>query len=144
MKGVMVLTVSSSAVLAACEALGLDTDALLDAARLARSDVEDPDARIPGEKMMALWQEAYARSGDPDLALHAVEALPFGAYTVIDFLARTSTSIGGAIERISRYFPLINSIVELPIENAGDHVRVAIHDPRGPSRLPRPYAEYTL
>jgi len=140
----MVLTVSSRAIVDACAALGLDTTALLAAAGLVRSELDDPDARIPGEKVMALWREAYARAGDPDLALHAVEALPFGAYTVIDFLARTSTTIGAALERIARYFPLINSIVELPIEVAGDHVRLDVTDRRGPAALPREYAEYTL
>src|SRR6187399_1774713 len=98
MASAMVLTVSSRALVDACEALGLDTEALLSAAELTRADVSDPDARIPVEKMSALWREAHARAGDPDLALHAAEALPFGAYTVIDFMARTAASIGTAFE----------------------------------------------
>jgi AraC-like DNA-binding protein len=140
----MVLTVSSRAVVDACDAMGMDTGALLAAAGLTRAQVSDPDARIPVEKMSALWREAYALAGDPDLALHAVERLPFGAYAVIDFLARTSASIGGALERVSRYFPLINNVVELPIEIAGDHARLDMVDRRGPGRLPRAYLEYTL
>lgn len=140
----MVLTVSSRALLDACDALRIDTDALLAAAELTRAEVSDPDARIPVEKMTALWAEAYARAGDPDLALHAVEALPFGAYAVIDFLARTSGTIGTALERISRYFPLINTAVELPITSTGDEVRLDMLDRRGPGKLPRAYAEYTL
>ncbi|HEU0036196.1 MAG TPA: AraC family transcriptional regulator [Kofleriaceae bacterium] len=144
MTGATVLTVSSRALVDACAALGLDTDALLAAAGLTRAEVGDPDGRIAVDKMAALWREAHARAADPDLALHAAEALPFGAYAVIDFLARTSTTIGAAFERISRYFPLINSAVELPIEVAGDHVRVEMRDRRGPGKLPRGYAEYTL
>lgn len=140
----MVLTVSSRALIDACDALRMDTNALLAAADLTRAEVSDPDARIPVEKMTALWREAYARAGDPDLALHAVEALPFGAYAVIDFLARTSATIGTALERISRYFPLINTAVELPITAADDEVRLDMIDRRGPGKLPRAYAEYTL
>jgi AraC-like DNA-binding protein len=143
MKGATVLTVSSRALVDACDALGIDADALLAAAGLTRARVCDPDARIPVETMSALWREAYARANDPDLALHAAEALPFGAYAVIDFLARTSTSIGGALERVSRYFPLINSVVELPI-TIGTQVCVDMLDRRGPGKLPRAYAEYTL
>jgi len=140
-----VLTVSSRALLDACAVLGIDTDALLAAAGLARAEVTDPDGRIAVDKMTALWREAYARTGDADLALHAAEALPFGAYAVIDFLARTSASIGAALERISRYFPLINNAVELPIEYAArDHVRLELRDRRGPGKLPRGYAEYAL
>src|SRR5262245_46214572 len=144
MKGATVLTVSSRALLDACDPLGLATEALLAAAGLRRAEVADPDARIHVEKMTALWREAYARAGDPDLALHAAEALPFGAYAVIDFLARTSAGIGAALERISRYFPLINSAVEVPIELGGEHVRFDLRERRGPGKLPRGYAEYAL
>jgi AraC-like DNA-binding protein len=139
-----VLTVSSRALLDACEALGMDGNALLAAVGLTRHEVTDPDGRIPVDKMAALWREAHARSSDPDLALHAAEALPFGAYAVIDFLARTAVTIGAALERISRYFPLINNAVELPIEHAGDRVRLDMVDRRGPGQLPRAYAEYAL
>ncbi|HEY4244213.1 MAG TPA: AraC family transcriptional regulator [Kofleriaceae bacterium] len=143
MKGAAtVLTVSSRALIDACEALGLDTDALLAAAKLARTEVADPDGRIPVDKMAVLWREAHARSADPDLALHAAESLPFGAYAVIDFMARTSTSIGAALERIARYFPLINSAVELAIDRTAGELNMI--DRRGPGKLPRTYAEYTL
>ncbi len=144
MTGATVLTVSSRALVDACAAMGLDTAALLAAAGLTRAEVSDPDGRIPVEKMTALWREASARAGDPDIALHAAEALPFGAYAVIDFLARTSTTIGAALERISRYFPLINNVIELPIEVAGEQVRLDMVDRRGPGKLPGGYAEYTL
>lgn len=142
--GAMVLTVSSRALIDACDAIGIDSEAVLAAAGLTRAEVSDPDARISVENMTALWREAYARAGDPDLALHAVEALPFGAYAVIDFLARTSVTIGSALERISRYFPLINTVVALPITRAGDRVQLDMIDRRGPNKLPRAYAEYTL
>jgi AraC-like DNA-binding protein len=139
-----VLTVSSRALLDACDALGMDTEAILAAAGLTRTEVADPDGRIHVDAMAALWREVFARSAKPDLALHAVRALPFGAYKVIDFLARTSDSIGAALERISRYFPLINSVIELPIELAGDRARLDVVDRRGPGKIPRAYAEYTL
>jgi AraC-like DNA-binding protein len=122
----------------------MDTDALLAAAGLTRAEVTDPDGRIAVDAMQALWREAHARANDPDLALHAAQALPFGAYAVIDFMARTAGSIGTAFERISRYFPLINSVVELPIAVAADEVRIDMVDRRGPGKLPRAYAEYTL
>ncbi len=143
MHAATVLTVSSRALVEACEAIGVDTAACLAAAGLTRDDVRDPDGRIPVEKMAALWREVFARADQPDLALRAAAALPFGAYAVIDFLASSSASAGAAFERISRYFPLINGVVELPIE-LGDEVRLDMVDRRGPGKLPRPYAEYTL
>ena len=143
-KGGLVLTVSSRALLDACEQLGLDVQAMLDGVGLERSTVYDPDARIPGEKVAALWKQAHERSGDPHLALHAVEALPYGAYKVIDFLAGSSRSVGEALTRLSRYFPLINSVVDLPIEVRADRATFRFASPRAPAGIPRPYAEYTL
>jgi len=64
-----VLSVSSRAMLDACARLGLDTSRILDAAKIDRATLADPDARIPIEQAAAIWREAYALSGDPNLAL---------------------------------------------------------------------------
>jgi len=53
----MVLGVSSRALLGACEQLGLDVDTLLAAAGIDRRALDDPDARLPGERVAALWRE---------------------------------------------------------------------------------------
>lgn len=144
MKGAMVLGVSSRALLGACEKLGLDVGAMLAAAGIDRGALDDPDARLPGERVAVLWREALARSGDPDLALRAAESLPFGAYAVVDFLCRNSATIGEGMQRISRYFPLINSAVELPIDTGADAVRFGVVAPGVPAGPPRAYVEYTL
>ena len=86
------LSVSSRAIIDACARLGLDTDQILNAAKLDRAVLQNPDARIALEQMDALWKKAYELSNDPNLALHAIEVLPFGAYRVIDFLAATLTN----------------------------------------------------
>ena len=140
----MVLTVSSRALLDACVRLGIDVDAMLAAAQLDRSTVYDADARIPGEKVVALWRQAYERSGDPHLALHAAEALPFGAYKVIDFLAGSSTSVGDGLTRIARYFPLINSVVGFRIEASVDQVAFRCVSSRSGSEVPLAYVEYAV
>ena len=75
--GGTVLTVSSRALVDACENLGVDVDLLVHGVGLDRNVINDPDARIPTIKVGELWQHAYALAGDPNLALHAVEALPF-------------------------------------------------------------------
>lgn len=139
----MVLTVSSRALLDACARLGIDVDAMLKAVPLDRSTVYDSDARIPGEKVVALWRQAYALSGDPNLALHAAEALPFGAYKVIDFLAGSSTSVGEGLTRVARYFPLINSVVGFRIDAGVDRVtfRCSVG---APDTVPLAYMEYAL
>lgn len=137
-----VLTVSSRAMVAACERLGLDTDALLAAAGIRRETLEDPDARLEAGKVSALWTRAYEISGDPVLSLHAAEACPLGAYKVIDFMAANAATVGEAFRFASRYFWLVNTAIRLPIDETGDPVTFDVEDESGPTGVSRPYAEY--
>ena len=142
--GGSVLSVSSRALLDACARLGLDTGQILRAAKLDPITLQNPDVRIPVEQVEALWKKAYELSNDPNLALHAIEVLPFGAYRVIDFLASNAPTIGAALAKVSDYFPLINAVVRLPYF-IGDHdVTFGVDAPARPSTITRPYAEYTL
>jgi len=142
--GGSVLSVSSRALLDACARLGLDTRQILLAAQLDEGTVNEPDARIPIEQMAALWRKAHELSNDPNLALHAVEVLPFGAYRVIDFLASSAPTIGAAIAKLSEYFPLINDVVRLRCEVGECEVSVTLEAPTHPAVLTQPYTEYTL
>jgi AraC-like DNA-binding protein len=144
MKGATVATTSSRALLAACRELGLDVDAVLAAAGVTAAQVNDPDGRLPGEAVAVLWQTALAQSKDPAIGLRAANAVPFGAYRVIDFLAASAPTVGEGLSRVARYFPLINSGVELRIHDDGAEVGVELASTRDPAGLPRPYAEYAL
>jgi AraC-like DNA-binding protein len=139
-----VLTVSSRAMLEACRRLGLDTSAILAAAALDPARVEDPDARIPVPQMAILWRKAYELSNDPDLAMHAIEVLPPGAYRVIDFLSHHAPSVGASLTKVSEYFPLINSVVRLPLKIGEREVAMKVEAPANPAVMTRPYAEYTM
>lgn len=139
-----VLSVSSRALLQACERLGLDTDLILAKAALQRSSLDDPDRRLPVAAATRLWAAAYETAQDPDLALHAAAALPFGAYKVIDFLAWNAPTVARALSQVSKYFPLINSEMQLPITELKDELSVGLISSKGPSALSRPYAEYSL
>jgi AraC-like DNA-binding protein len=139
-----VSTVSSRALCESCDRLGLDVTQLLAAAGLARSVVYDPDARIEREQAWALWGEAFARSGDPDLALHAVEALDFGAYKVLDFLAANAPTLGEGLQRIAAYFHLVDAGTLLSAHEGPDSIKFRM-TPADPSTTqPRPVVEYTL
>ena len=139
-----VLTVSSRALVGACERLGVDTEALLRAVGISRRTLDDPDARLEASKVSALWTKAYEMSGDPVLSLHAAEACPLGAYKVIDFMAFNAATVGEAFRYSARYFRLINTAVALPIDESGDPVTFDVVDETGPTGVSRPYAEYCL
>lgn len=130
--------------LEACARLGLDTEQIVRAAKLDPAILQDPDARIPVEQAETLWQKAYALSNDPNLALHAIEVLPFGAYRVIDFLATCAPTIGAAFAKVSDYFPIIHDVVRLPYAVGERHATFAAEAPSRPSTITRPYAEYVL
>lgn len=139
-----VLSIASRAVLEACERLGLDGDTLLSEAGLRRADVYDSDARIAVAHADALWRAAYARSADPHLALHAAEALPFGAYKVVDFLAAHSPTIGEAYRRIAAYFPIIDARAVLDTAAIAEGVALEMRARDPGVELPAPAQEYTL
>ena len=142
--GATILGVSSRALLDACARLGLDTGQILRAAKLAPATLQNPDARIPIVQVDALWQKAEELSNDPNLALHAIEVLPFGAYRVIDLLAASAPTIGDALAKVSDYFPLINDLIRLRYTVGDRDVTFAIETPPGSPAIRRTYAEYTL
>jgi len=139
-----VLTISSRALLESCEGLGIDTAAILAAVGVERSVIDDPDARLPRQTVTALWQQAYRASGDANLALHAAEALRFGAYRVIDYLSAAAPTVGDAMVQVSAYFPIINSVVRLPVTDRGEEITMGIASPSDPGAISRPYVEYTF
>jgi AraC-like DNA-binding protein len=140
-----VLTVSSRALVQACDRLGIDTEAMLRTAGIRRETLEDPDARLPGHQASALWAKAYALSGDPVLSLHVAEACPLGAYKVIDYMGSSARTVGEAFRYSARYFKLINTAVRLAVDESGDPVTFDVEGERGgPAGVTRAYAEYCL
>lgn len=105
---VTILAVASRAVLEGCERLGIPSAELMAQARIEPGALADADARLDGDQADALWRAAYQRSQDPLLALHAAEHLPFGAYRAVDFLVANSATVGEGIERLARYFAIID------------------------------------
>jgi len=137
-------SLSTRALVQACVRMGLDRDELLAAAGVHASVLDNPDAQVPWQQLGALWREAYAQSQDPDLALHAVEQLPFGAYKVIDFMGGCAPTVGEALARVCRYFPLINDHLQLTILKTDSGRTIELRTASGDTEMPRSYAEYTV
>jgi AraC-like DNA-binding protein len=138
-----VLAVASNAVLDACARLGLDRAALVESASVDPTQLSEPDARLPSSSADAIWAAAVVASGDPCLALHAAEALPFGAYRVIDFLTANAATLGEGLERVAAYFPLIDPRGRVVFEREVDSVAVTFESVDG-RPLPAPAVEYTF
>ncbi len=132
---------ATRAVLDACAELGLDPDAMLVAAGLSREQVYDPDARIPADQADAIWRHAFAQAENPDLALLAAEALPFGAYKVIDFVVANAPTLGEGLARVARYFPLIDPRGRVAVVDRDPVALIMTADGR---EVPGPAQQYTF
>jgi AraC-like DNA-binding protein len=138
-----VLGVSTRALLDTCDRLGLDAEAIAARAGLDRRSLDDPDARIAGAMAENVWREALGASRDPGLALRAAEAVPPGAYRVLDYAAAASENLGEALRRVASYFGIVGR-AHLEIETSGDVHTLVLSSAVQGRALPPPAEEYTL
>ena len=134
---------STLAMVRTADARGIATADLLREAGITRETLEDPDARIPGPTVMAIWNALRARSADPALQLTAPGPLPFGAYRIIDYLVAASATVGEGIDRFARFFGLIADSVTLDIEHGEEEhcLQLAMADGRA---VPSIYVDYVF
>lgn len=95
---------------------GVDIDALLADVGIEREATENSDIPVAPALRLALWREAIRRSGDPALAFHAAESIPFGQFDVVDYLAGRAPTLGEGIAALARYFRIIRADVALRFE----------------------------
>src|SRR5512139_1237468 len=88
---------STLAMVRAAAAQGSDTGAVLRELKIDAAVLEDPDARLPGPTVLAVWNALRAATGDPTLQLVAPAALPFGAYRIIDYRVTLARADGGPV-----------------------------------------------
>jgi AraC-like DNA-binding protein len=134
---------STLAMVRAAEARGVPTADLLEQAGLSSAFLEDPDSRIPGRTVLALWHALRERTGDPLLQLAAPVSLPFGAYRVIDYLVGASATVGDGVGRFARFFSLIADGIALTIQrDAHAHCLCLARADGGP--VPAIYVDYVF
>lgn len=134
---------STLAMIRAAGVRGFDTAEVLREQGLRLETLEDPDARLPGPTVFAIWTALRRQTGDPLLQLAAPAALPFGAYRVIDYLVASSATVGEGMHRFARFFGLMADAVSLRIEQSDDEcsLQLAMGD-GGP--VPPVYVDYVF
>jgi AraC-like DNA-binding protein len=105
--------------LLAARARGVDSAALLAAVGLAPELLASPEARVPLATVRALWDEAAARSGDVHFGLHAGEAVPRGAFGVLEYTAGAGATLGDGLRLLARYTRLVDQAAEVTLEVQG-------------------------
>jgi len=121
---------------------GLDPRAILEAAGIPRSALEDPHIRLPQVRFEALWRAAIAATGDPALALRVSTRVKPGTLGVIGYLASASASPRNAFELIRGLTPLLWEGVECELET--DDAVAFIRCRTGRRRPSRFTAEYAI
>lgn len=99
---------------------GLDRDELLALAGVRAEELEGQDARVPRASQHKLWDELSRRTGDEWVGLRLAEGVRRpGAFGVLDYLLRSSSSLGEALEQLARFFPLL-FVGDTVIDERGD------------------------
>jgi AraC-like DNA-binding protein len=112
--------------------LGFDTEALMRDIGLSPALRDDPDARVPCEMQGALFARACQVRPMRNFGLRMAEALPLGAFPLIDYLVVTTDTVGEALKQLARYYLLLASGVTMSFREDLDPIEVAID---GPVRL---------
>jgi len=97
---------------------GVDPEIAAHAIHLQPELLDDPNARVPMEMEIALWDYLVSRTGDTFFGLHAGAGLIPGEFDVMDYAIRTSRNLRGALENASRYNRLLHdeAIIELVVD----------------------------
>ncbi|MCQ2999855.1 AraC family transcriptional regulator ligand-binding domain-containing protein [Pseudomonas syringae] len=102
---------------------GVDVDALL-------REVGGPEVMLEGQDCISLelvynvMHLAAERSANPDIGLNSYNYLNLGALGVAGFPSVTSPTLGAALERFAKYFPLIITGTQILIEQGPAHFKI--------------------
>lgn len=125
---------------------GVRPDELLLAAGIDLARLGNPEAEVPHNAKLRLWDEAARLSGDPDFGLHLGEWVcqcPEEHFDVLAFAVRSCATLGDHYRRMERYVRLIHEGTFLTLEIEPDVVRL-VHGLIDDTSAPRQPVECML
>jgi AraC-like DNA-binding protein len=114
---------------------GVDGASFWRATDLTAAVVADDEARITAAQFCVAWAEAARLTGDRALALTIAAATPPGAFGIIEYVCRSSATLGDALRQWVRYLNLLDDAVEVGLDVDDD--RAYLHVARE-SEAPAP------
>lgn len=123
---------------------GVDPDIAREAIHLEQSILDNPDARIPMELEVALWQVLAERSGDDCFGLHAALTMEPGEFDVMDYAIRTSSTLRQAFGNARRYNRLLHDVAEFELTDDGKIARFDHYFRNDPNGANWHAADFTL
>jgi AraC-like DNA-binding protein len=89
--------------------------------------IADDDARITPAQFCVAWGELVRRT-KPDIALAIADAMPPGAFGIVEYVCRSAPTVGDALRRWVRYLNLLDDavVVGLAVEGDRAYLRVEV------------------
>ena len=103
---------------------GIPTDRALKEAGLYRSQVRDPDKRIPFYKHALFMEIAAQRLDDPFFGLHLGTSIHPKQVGLLGYVTLNSATLGEAMKNMERYLRVLSEGAELKVEIHKDQVAV--------------------
>jgi AraC-like DNA-binding protein len=111
------------------EELGLDRIDLVRLAGLDRIETQDPDARVPVSKHIALWHLIAQHAPDPGFGIRLGAALEVRKLGLVGYAMYYSSTLDQALRRLVRYSRIVNETLRLTLGRHGPHVALSVSDP---------------
>jgi AraC-like DNA-binding protein len=108
---------------------GHDPAPLLTAAGISVEDSNNPNIRIPTIKLMALWRQALAVTGNPAFGLVVARQFQPAVLYGLGFAWLASDTLHDALSRLVRFSHLINALPDFRLENGADTVDLVVTVP---------------
>jgi AraC-type transcriptional regulator len=101
--------------------LDIDPEPLFEQANIDIALLEHSDARIPVEKMTALWHLAGSASQLPDFGLHVARQVTPATFHALGIAAMASDNAADAISRMIRYAPSMTDGIVIRLDASDGH-----------------------
>ncbi|MFO0615618.1 MAG: AraC family transcriptional regulator ligand-binding domain-containing protein [Polyangiaceae bacterium] len=128
--------------LAYASAHGLDGVAIAEGAGLHPLPAGN-DARVPRERVDALFERLTVELGDPALGLHLATAIPAGNTGVLEVVTQTAPNVRAALRHLTRYWKLINDGVDVRVEETDARAELTLRTV-APRPLARAWTDLTV
>lgn len=110
----------------AAHELGLRVDVGLAGVGLSRSDLENPDLRVSHALVDRMLRSALVQSGERDLGLLAAEHLQPDHLDIVEYTARSQSTLRAAIEHSIRYYALLHDGFEAELQVVEDRAILTV------------------
>lgn len=111
----------------ALDALGVDTDRVLEAIPLSRDAFADPKGRIEMKIDFPLWEATIAITGDPAIGLRAGQRISYDALGGYGYLLQHSATPRLLLEHADKYMRLVDDLARIETREVGDRLIVRVY-----------------